>query len=160
MRQGLTIGLIALFLGACTVRLPIIEATATPLTAAEVQHLNEVGEGASVPGTWFRVTAILPRSAVRKITRWELYTHLYVEDCRTGDVRAVVSSATVGSEGDFERVRELLKLNPNRAAFQLSGPAFFQDGKSRGNLCLRIDGGSYTLQKIATDKVPLQFQRA
>jgi hypothetical protein len=72
----------------------------------------------------------------------------------------IVPSAEVeGTEGDFHGVRELLRSDTRRSAFVLSGPAFFQAGQSLDGLCLRLDGGSYTLQKIVSDRVSLRFQR-
>jgi hypothetical protein len=136
------------------------EATADRLSDKDVQRLNESGRDASVPGTWFRISAVLPRASVRKIARWELYTHIHVEGCRTGQLVAIVSSAKVeGTDGDFHRVRELLRSDPRRTAFVLSGPAFFQQGKPLEQLCLRLEGGSYTLQKIITNRLPLKFRR-
>jgi len=149
------IALAALLIAGCSVRLPVTQATAEPLSNAEVSRLSD---RPSVPGDWYDVKAVLPRASVGKIARWELYTHIIVEDCRTGDTVGVVPSAQVeGMDGDFRRLRRLLQSAGNRSEFVLSGAAFFPANKPRGNLCLRLEGGSYTLQKITSDGVALRL---
>ena len=95
--------------GGCYVRLPISEAVAVPAQDNEVAILNEQGERPSTAGKWFKVRATLTRDTVRKIVRWELYTHMEVEDCRTGDVVGGASSIGIeGTEGDFQRTAQQL----------------------------------------------------
>jgi len=151
-------GSAAFLLGSCSVRLQIVSAIAEPLSEYEVAHLNKVGQGASLPGTWFLVAVIVPRGAVQKIARWELYTHVPIDDCRTGESVSMVSPAQLeGTDGSFESVRKLLKSDPQRRQFAMGGRAFFRQGRPLQGLCARLDGGSYTMQTIVSDKVPIQF---
>ena len=91
----------SLLLGGCSVRLPISEAVAVPVSDNEAAALDAQARP-STPGKWFRVRATLTRDAVQKIARWELYTHMRVEDCRTGDLVGIASSVGIeGTDGDF-----------------------------------------------------------
>lgn len=137
----------------CSVSMPVSEATARPLSNSEVAL---IGDHPSVRGKWFEVNVSLSRASASKIPRWELYTHIRVTDCDNGRTVSIVSPARVeGTEGDFGRLRSLLRSNIQRQTFVLNGPAFFQEGQSMQGLCVRIEGGSYTLQKIVSDNVPL-----
>jgi hypothetical protein len=137
LKGVLSAGLIAMACSSCTVRLDIDSAVAEPLTPTEVHHLNEIGERATGPGSWFAVDVTVPRRAIERIARWELYTHIRIDDCRTGKNVSIVSPASVEqTDGSFERVRELLKSAPDRTLFGLGGSAFIREGQSlRDRMC-------------------------
>lgn len=158
MRCAVVLG--ALLLAGCSVRLETERAVAEPLAEAETRRLVEAEGAPSAAGTWYRVSAVLPRSSVRRIVRWELYTHLVVERCDSGERLTAVTPARIGgANGDFRAIRNLLEAQPDRSSFVLGGPAFFPVATPRNGLCVRIEGGSYTLQKIASVPAPLHFRR-
>ena len=114
----------SLLLGGCYVRLPISEAVAVPVSDSEAATLNSQ-EAPSTPGKWFQVRATLTRDAVRKIARWELYTHMAVEDCSTGDLVGIASSVGIeGTGGDFERIRQKLEVDELRQTFVIAELVF------------------------------------
>jgi len=149
----------SLVLGGCQVRLPISEAVAVPVSADEAAALDEQTRP-STPGKWLQVRATLTRDAVHKIARWELYTHMVVEDCRSGDLVGIASSASIeGTGGDFERIRQKLEADEQRQTFVIAEPVFFPARKSLDRLCVRLEGGSYTLQKISSSPIALHVVR-
>ncbi len=85
-----------------------------------------------------------------------------LEDCESGETIGIVAvSQVAGTQvDDFHRISELLEAEPRRAEFLLSGPAFFQEGATLNHICLRLNGGSYTSQKIIADKVPVSVNGA
>jgi hypothetical protein len=149
----------SLLLGGCYVRLPISEAVAVPVSDKEAATLNKQ-EAPSTPGKWFRVRATLTRDAVRKIARWEPYTHMMVEDCRTGDLVGIASSVGIeGTGGDFDRIRQKLDADEQRQTFFIAEPVFLPANKPFDRLCVRLEGGSYTLQKTSSSPVALHVER-
>ena len=149
----------SLLLSGCSVRLPISEAVAVQVSDNEAVTLNKEARP-STPGKWFQVRATLTRDAVRKIARWELYTSIMVEDCRTGGLVGIASSVGIeGTGGDFERIRQQLAAGRQRQTFVIAEPVFFPASKPLDRLCVRLDGGSYTLQKISSSPVPLHVER-
>lgn len=159
MRKRFAIAaLISFALSACSVRLSLGEAVADRLTQFEVEQLEESGQGASVPGTWFKISATLPRRSLAKIARWQLYPHMRLEDCENGETIGIVTAPQVaGTKADsFYRISELLEAEPRRAEFILGGPAFFQKGTALNRICLRLDGSSYTSLKIVAHRVPVR----
>ncbi len=149
----------SLLLGGCSVRLPISEAVAVPVSDNEAAALG-AQEWPSTPGKWFQVRATLARDAVQKIARGELYTHMRVEDCRTGDLVGIASSVGFeGTGGDFERTRKQLEANKQRQTFVIAEPVFFPASKPLDRLCVRLEGGSYMLQKISSSPVALNVER-
>jgi hypothetical protein len=151
--------LLPLVLGGCHVRVPISEAVAVPVSADEAAALDEQMRP-STPGKWFQVRATLTRDAVHKIARWELYAHMVVEDCRSGDLVSIVSSVGIeGADGDFERIRQKLEGEEQRQTFVIAEPVFFPARKSLDRLCVRLEGGSYTLQKISSSPIALHVVR-
>ena len=147
----------SLLLGGCYVKLPIGDAVAVPVLDQDSARLDEQGARPSTPGRWFHVRATLSRDAVYKIARWELYTNMRVEDCRTGNLVGIVSSVGIqGTEGDFELIREQLRADEQQQTFVIAEPVFFQAGKPLDRLCVRLEGGSYSLQKISSSPVPLR----
>ena len=160
IKQPPLVTLLLLLLSGCYVRLPVSEAVAEPLAPAKVKALAELGERPSTAGEWFEVRVLLPRESVRKIARWELYTHMLVENCRTGDVVGIASSTQIeGTDGNFRAIREQLRADRRRAVFIMSESMFFPAGQPLDGLCLQLDGGSYTLQKISNRPVPLKVRR-
>ena len=158
--KPVAIVLSSLLLGGCYVRLPISEAVAQPISDEEAATMPERLARPPVPGKWFRVRVVLPRESVRKIARWELSTHFYVEGCTTRELVGVASSVEIeGTDGDFGHIRQLLRDDAATQKFIMNEPVFMQAGKKPDRLCLRIDGGSYTLQKISTDPVSLRLRR-
>jgi hypothetical protein len=152
------IGFAELLLQSCSVELQIDSAMGRPLTRYEVDHLNKIGKGASGPGSWFLVGVNVPRSTAEKIVRWELYTHILIEDCRTGERVSIAPAVGVGDGGDsFDVIRKLLRVDGRQSTFAIGGNAFFQHGQSLVGLCARLEGGSYTLQKIASGETPIEF---
>jgi hypothetical protein len=150
----------SLLLGGCYVKLPIAEAVAAPVTDNEAAALDEQGHRPPMVGKWFQVRLTVPRDAIRKIARWEIYTHIRVEDCRTGDLVGIASSVGIeGTDGDFDRMEQQLRANKQRDAFVIAEPIFFRAGKPLHQLCVHLEGGSYTLQKISRSPVPLRVQR-
>jgi len=148
----------SLLLGGCSVRLPISEAVAIPVSDSEAATLNEETRP-STPGNWFQVRATLARDTVQKIARWELYTDMRVEDCRTGDLVGIASSVGIeGTGGDFERTRQRLEADRKRQTFVIAEPVFFPASKPLDRLCVRLEGGSYTLQKISSSPVALRVE--
>jgi hypothetical protein len=149
----------SLLLGGCYVRLPISRAVAVAVSANEAAALNKRA-APSTPGEWFQVRVTITREAVRKIARWELYTHMKVEDCHTGDLVDVASSVGIeGTDGDFERMRQKLHAEEQRQTFVIAEPIFLPASKRLDRLCVRLEGGSYTLQKILSAPVPLHIER-
>lgn len=147
-----------LLLGGCSVRLPVSEAVAVPVSDDEAAALDAQARP-STPGEWFQVSATLARDAVQKITRWELYTHMRVEDCRTGDLVGIASSVGIdGTNGDFELTRKQLEANKQRQTFVIAEPVYFPTSKALDRLCVRLEGGSYTLQKISSSPVALKVE--
>lgn len=148
----------SLLLGGCSVRLPVSEAIAIPVSDAEAAALDAQARP-STPGKWFQVSATLARDAVQKIARWELYTHIRVEDCRTGDLVGIASSVGIeGTDGDFELTRKQLESNKRRQTFVIAEPIYFPTSKPLDRLCVRLEGGSYTLQKISSSPVALKVE--
>lgn len=148
----------SLLLGGCSVRLPVSEAAAVPVLENEAAALDAQARP-SKPGKWFQVSATLARDAVQKIARWELYTHMRVEDCRTGDLVGIASSVGIeGTNGDFELTRKQLKANKQRRTFVIAEPVYLPTAKPLDRLCVRLEGGSYTLQKISSSPVALRVE--
>ena len=149
----------SLLLGGCYVRVPIADAVATPVTEKEAAALGGQGERPPIAGKWFQVRLTIPRNAVRKIARWQIYTHIRVEDCRTGDLVGIVSSVGIeGTDGDFERMERQLRANKQRDTFVIAEPILIRAGRQLNGLCVHLEGGSYTLQKISRSPVPLRVQ--
>ena len=147
-----------LLLGGCSVRLLVSEAVAVPVSENEVAALDAQARP-STPGKWFQVSATLARDAVQKIARWELYTHMRVEDCRTGDLVGIASSVGIeGTDGDFELTRKQLDSNKQRQTFVIAEPIYFPTAKPLDRLCVRLEGGSYTLQKLSSSPVALKVE--
>ena len=139
-------------------RLPVSEAIAIPVSDDEAAALDAQARP-STPGKWFQVSATLARDAVQKIARWELYTHIRVEDCRTGDLVGIASSVGIeGTDGDFELTRKQLESNKRRQTFVIAEPIYFPTSKPLDRLCVRLEGGSYTLQKISSSPVVLKVE--
>jgi hypothetical protein len=154
----LVLSLSSLLLGGCYVRLPVSHAVAVPVPRKEAAELDK-REARDVPGRWFRVDVTISRETLRKTIQWELYTHILVEDCRTGGLVGIASSVGIeGTEGNFERARQRLDADQRRETFVISEPVFFQAGHPFDGLCVRLDGGSYTLQKISSEPVPLRVR--
>jgi hypothetical protein len=147
--------LTSLLLGGCSVRVPIREAVAVPVSGDEAGALDEQMKP-STPGKWLQVRATLARDAVQKIARWELYTHMRVEDCRTGDLIGIAASVGIeGTGGDFELTRQQLEADEQRETFAIAEPVFFPTSKPLDRLCVRLEGGSYMLQRISSSPVAL-----
>jgi hypothetical protein len=141
------------------VRLPISQAVAIAVSANEAAALNKRA-APSTPDESFQVRATIIRDAFRKIARWELYTHMMVEDCHTGNLVGVASSVGIeGTDGDFDRMRQKLDAEKERQTFVIAEPIFLPASKRLDRLCVRLDGGSYTLQKILSAPVPLHIER-
>jgi hypothetical protein len=62
-----------------------------------------------------------------------------------------------GTDGSFESVRKLLKSDAKQTTFAIGGPAFLRQRRSLHDLCARLEDGSYTMQKIVSDRVPIRF---
>ena len=91
----------SLLLGGCSVRLPVGEAVTVLISDDEAAALDAQAKP-SMQSEWFQISATLARDAVQKITRWELYTHVRVEDCHTGDVVGIASGVGIdGTDNDF-----------------------------------------------------------
>jgi|TARA_Y100000114_G_scaffold59026_1_gene54015 hypothetical protein len=149
---------LSLLLGSCIVRLPVSEAVAVPVSENEAATLDAQARP-SMPGKWFKVSAALARDVVQKISRWELYTHMRVEDCRTGDLVGIASSVGIeGADGDFELTRKQLEANEQRQTFVIAEPVYFPTAKPLDRLCVRLEGGSYTLQRISSSPVALKVE--
>ncbi len=152
------VGVMALALGACSVRLPISDATAEPLRDLEAEHLKAADPRVSVPGSLFLIRVSLPRASAETIARRELHTSIRVENCSSGSLVAVVGNGEIaGMGGEFHRLRKLLETNPRQPAFTLAGSAFFGHGEAVPGLCASLSGGSYS-HKIKPEKVPLKFR--
>ena len=82
-----------------------------------------------------------------------------VEDCRTGDLVGIASSVGIqGTGGDFGRTRKQLEADNQRQTFVIAEPVFFPTSKLLDRLCVRLEGGSYTLQKISSSPVALNVE--
>lgn len=148
----------SLLLGGCSVRLPVSEAVAVPVSDNEAAALDAQARP-STSGKWFQVSATVARDAVQKIARWELYTHMRVEDCRTGDLVGIASSVGIeGTDGDFKRTRKQLEADKQRQTFVIAESVYFPTSKPLDRLCVRLEGGSYTFQKISGSPVALKVE--
>lgn len=141
----------------CTVRIPVSEAIAVPIADNESTVLDQQHPHTTA-GKWWQVRATLSRDVVRKIVRWELYTHLRVEDCRSGKLVAIASSVGIeGTDGDFKKSRRQLDLDEQQPSFVIAEPMLVPTSKTFQPLCARLEGGSYTLQTISSSPVAIRF---
>ena len=82
-----------------------------------------------------------------------------VEDCDTGDVVGIASSVGIDStDDDFGLMRKRLEANKQRQTFVIAEPIYFPNSKPLDRLCVRLEGGSYTLQKIYSSPVALRVE--
>lgn len=152
---------IAGVLSGCSVELPVAEATARPATDAEVQRIIGSGDVDGL-GSWTAITAVVDRETVERIAGWQLYTHMPIVDCVTGASSNIASNPTIDgvSADDFHALDRLLAAQSGRSVFRLEGFVFARPPVSWQRQCLQLDGGSYTFQTIASDRVPIRFTGA
>ena len=155
IRRLVAISLAALLLGGCYVRLPISNAEAEPIADNVAKVMPQRLARPPGQGHWYDVRIFLPRQTMSRIVRWEIYTHIYVEGCRTGELIGI-GAIEEEPESDLDMVREILRSEPSRQTFAVSAPVFLRARATPDQLCLRLDGGSYTLQKVWSGRVPLK----
>ena len=158
MRVAVT-GMTLFMLAGCSVGLPVEEATARAATDAEVRGMAADGYSANGIGRWTKVTAVLSRSTVKRIIRWELYAGIHVTNCDTNRIIGVVAGPDVdGTYGDeFDALERLLETQPLRRFFSLSGFIIERPRDAGLRQCLSLVGGNYLFQRVSTDPVAIRF---
>jgi hypothetical protein len=141
-------------LAGCHVRLPIEEARAESVELAQVQNDAAAGTPVDAKGPWTELMLSVSKATLSKIAFWQLYSTVHVVDCRTGTLRDVAWSKVSGSEAtNFAELRRLIHQTPGQKHYWLVGYVLHLPPGS----CAKLDGGSYLLQKISSDSVPIKF---
>jgi hypothetical protein len=143
-----------LALSGCHIHLPIEKAEAKAVSHEVVQAKAAAGPPADRAGSWVELRLTVPRETLAKIGRWGLYSRAHVINCRSGALTDVVWMKVDGVEADdFIQIKALLRSKARKQRFVLVGYA----SKLQPGNCARLNGGSYLLQKIASEPVPIKI---
>lgn len=146
-------------LAGCSVGLSVTDAVARDATEVEVRAAKAMGESASGTGRWTHLTVHIDRRSMGRIAWWELYSAIMIEDCATGENTNIIAVPEVEGVAldDPHAVKALLQSQPQKKVFRVTGLLFSRPGDWRRPQCARLDGGSFTFQKIASERVSIRF---
>jgi hypothetical protein len=154
MRSGVkgVIGIgLALLLGACgKVHLPI----GSPVA-------QEIPFDASVPRRTpsathsYLLTTLLPREAIERLAREQLYAYVHVTRCDDGALLAV-AEMRLGPIGlmDFDALRQKLREDP-AAALRIEGKFSTEAALRSNQACAAFNGGSYLARQASSPPTPI-----
>jgi hypothetical protein len=135
-------------LSACSKNIVIKDAYISNATAVEA--------GTRSMEPHLQVNMVLPREAVQKIASNELYIYIHVVNCTSGEIKAVTEARLDGARIDrFEDLRLKLKKS-SQDFFMLTGNV--SEPTDWRNTCATLDGGSYFLGKVRSERVPLRWR--
>lgn len=131
-------------LSGCTSQLEVANPFVRLSSPDEIRAETASGEHPDGKGRWVTVTAMIDRSSLRRIVRWELYAHMIVERCGTTDMTEVVPVPVIEHvrADAFADLRRMLKANPSQSSFAISGLIFARPGDFSTRQCLTLDGGA------------------
>ena len=149
-----------LLLVGCSVEIKPTNAIARMASSTEIQ--NDAEASAARPdgeGVWVLLTALITKKEVQRISRWEVYPHVYIVECATGrDTNVGNDPRLEGVDfANFNSVKALVKAQPTRPTYQMQSLIFARNGDFRTPQCLQFRGGSYLGQKITEMRIPIRI---
>ncbi len=109
-------------------------------------------------GVWVVLIALIKKEDVQRVSRREVYPHVYIVECSTGRETNVGTEPRLGAV-DFANanaVKTLLKEHPANRAYQMQSLIFARKGDFQTPQCLQFRGGGYLGQKITGKRIPIR----
>ncbi len=104
------------------------------------------------------LTALITKEDVERVSRSEVYPHVYIVECATGrDTNVGTEPRLEGTDfANANNVKALVKAHPTKLTYQMQSLIFARKGDFRMPQCLQFRGGSYLGQKITEKRNPIR----
>jgi hypothetical protein len=146
------LGVVAL--AGCHARLRIDQARAESVELEQVKSDAPPGTPIESKGPWTELNLEVPRASLSGIAWLRLPSAVHVIDCRSGALRAVAPTKVYGIDtANFGELRQLIRQTPREQHYWLVGYVLHAPAGS----CAKLDDGSYLLEKVSSDIVPVKF---
>lgn len=107
------------------------------------------------PNPHFQINISIPRKSLNKIASNELYVHIHIVNCHSGELKESVEALLDGQRMNrFEDLRFKLKQS-SQESFTVTG--IVSSRMDWAIACVTLTGGNYTLTKVRTDRVPVRW---
>jgi len=151
----------AMMLTGCSVEIGATNVTARAASSTEIQSDAEASSYTPDGGAWVLLSALIAKEDVSRVSRWEVYPHVYVIDCSTG------RDTNIGTEPQIDGVRfadanavhAYLRDHSAKQVYEMQSLVFARKGDFRTPQCMQFRGGSYTGQKIVEKRIPIRANR-